>query len=129
MICNYCSQEAKRVTGKETYPHRPDLFHKIIYECKPCDASVGCHPGTDKPLGSLANRKLRSKRRAAHAVFDPLWKSGRMPRQRAYQWLADLLEIHRTKCHIGMFDEETCQLVINFCKQDAATSIAERGQA
>ena len=32
----------------------------MIYICKPCDAYVGVHKGTDKALGRLANKELRS---------------------------------------------------------------------
>lgn len=113
--CPYCNAPAKLVSGKEIYPHRADLFKKSFYQCEPCDAYVGCHPGTIKPLGRLANAELRKAKSAAHAAFDPIWKNSVMPRSNAYQWLAHKLGIEKHKCHIGMFDVETCKKTIVIC--------------
>lgn len=52
--CAYCGKPAALVTGRKIYPHRQDLWDKKIWECAPCEALVGCHPGTIKPLGRLA---------------------------------------------------------------------------
>lgn len=117
VICDYCKNPALRVTGREHYPHRPDLYDKIIYSCKPCNASVGCHPGTDKPLGRLADPKLKRAKMAAHRAFDPLWKGGSMRRGEAYRWLAEKLSLSSEECHIGMFDETMCRRVILVVKE------------
>lgn len=113
--CDYCGKPAEQVTGKEIYPHRPDLFHKTFYRCVPCRAYVGCHPGTTRPLGRLANAQLRAAKSAAHAAFDPIWKGGHKKRGSAYAWLADQLGIPQEKCHIGMFDVDACQRVVQAC--------------
>lgn len=110
--CPYCDKPAKLVTGIAIYPHRPDLLHKYFYQCAPCDASVGCHPGSTKPLGKLANAPLRKIRTQAHALFDPLWKTKTMTRREAYGWLAKELNISTHNCHIGMMDVEACKNVI-----------------
>lgn len=115
VLCDYCGGWAKLVTGKVIYPHRPDLFGKSFYQCAPCDAFVGCHPGTVNPLGRLADATLRKAKQAAHAAFDPLWKSGGMKRGAAYAWLADKLCIQNRHCHIGMMDPETCARVVAAC--------------
>lgn len=75
-----CGAPAEYVTGAVMYPHRRDLHHKSFYRSVPCDARVGCHPGTKAPLGRLATRRVRVARQRAHAAFDPLWKQGRMTR-------------------------------------------------
>lgn len=88
-----------------------------------CDAYVGCHPNTDKPLGRLANKELRAAKTAAHAMFDPLWKKklsrdgGKKCRSRGagYAWLAKQLGIPTQDCHIGMFDVELCRKVVAVC--------------
>ena len=116
MVCPYCNNPAALVTGREVYPGKRWLYGKSFYLCGPCDAYVGCHDGTTKPLGRLANAELRAAKIAAHAAFDPLWQSGRMKRQEAYGWLADQLKIAREHCHIGMFDVETCRLVVAIIK-------------
>ena len=64
------------------------------------------------PLGRLANAELRRAKSAAHAAFDPLWKSKRMKRRDAYGWLARELGISRDNCHIGMFDIAACRAVV-----------------
>lgn len=114
-ICPYCDTSSTLVGGDEIYPHRPDLAHKWFYRCVGCDAYVGCHPGSKRPLGRLANAQLRRAKNHAHAAFDPMWKNGPMKRSHAYQWLAKRLEIPVKDCHIGMMDEEMCQKVVEIC--------------
>lgn len=113
--CPYCNAKAELVNGAVIYPHRPDLFTKLFYHCAPCDSYVGCHPGTDKPLGRLANAQLRAAKSAAHRAFDPIWQGGRMPRKAAYAELAATLGIPVKECHIGMFDLAMCKRVIVIC--------------
>ena len=114
--CPYCNNPSTKVSGSEIYPHREDLWDIVIYECKPCDARVGCHKGTDNPLGRLANAELRAAKMEAHLAFDPLWKTKTKSRSGAYQWLAKELGIRPKDCHIGMFDVETCQRVVLIMK-------------
>jgi hypothetical protein len=116
VICDYCGEPAKLVTGRSIYPHRPDLYKKKMWLCEPCDAYVGCHRD-GKPLGRLANAELRQIRMKTHALFDPVWKSGRMTRSEAYARLAKKLNIPKKKCHIGMFDVEDCQRVIDLFRK------------
>jgi hypothetical protein len=121
ITCSYCDRPAELVTGRTIYPHRPDLFHQRFYRCEPCGAYVGCHRGTVQPLGRLANAELRRAKIAAHAAFDPIWRSGRSSRSDAYAWLAKQLGIAIQNCHIGMFDVEQCRRVVEVCEQRAAT--------
>jgi len=116
-ICLYCNKPSEKVTGREVYPHRRDLYNKIFYRCVPCGAYVGCHPGTDRPLGRLANAELRKAKSEAHSLFDPLWKSGQLSRGSAYHWLQKQLGISQKECHIGMFSLELCQKAIEACKK------------
>lgn len=53
----------------------------------------------------------------AHAIFDPIWSQGRMKRRAAYAWLAAQLGIEVDKCHIAMFDADTCDRVVQICQQ------------
>lgn len=130
VLCDYCGQQAQLQTGRQVYPHRRDLHDRRFYVCPPCDARVGCHPGTTEPLGRLANAALRQAKQAAHAAFDPLWqdnqsrggrRAGRRRnerRKRAYAWLAEQLGIAEKDCHIGMFDVATCQRVVEICHSE-----------
>lgn len=123
VLCDYCRRKASLVPGSALYPNRDDLAGKLFWRCGPCDAHVGVHPGTERPLGRLANASLRRAKMRAHAVFDPLWKakwkrdgcSKKEARGAAYEWLAKELGINAGHCHIGMFDEELCARVVEVC--------------
>lgn len=113
--CPYCQQNAIKATGREVYPHRRDLAAKRFWVCKPCDAYVGCHEGTWKPFGRLADAELRKAKMAAHNAFDPLWREGGYSRSEAYKWLAEQLGVSRDRCHIGLFDLDLCHAVVEVC--------------
>ena len=101
VICNYCGRKAELVDSKVIY----GTSYGMMYLCRHCNAYVGCHKGTDRPLGRLANAELRYWKKAAHAVFDPLWRQGRFRgrRQAAYKWLAGEMGLPVEQTHIGMF--------------------------
>lgn len=111
-ICPYCNQESELVDGTVMYPHRPDLSSLLFYLCHNCEASIGCHKGTSRPLGRLANKELRQYKMKAHAEFDPLWQDGSMTRTQAYELLAKEMQLNPDDCHIGMFDVDDCKKVI-----------------
>ena len=116
--CDYCGKDAALVSGKEMYPHRPDLYSLQFWSCSPCQAWVGCHKRSNAvPLGRLANSELRKAKSAAHAAFDPIWTSGRKSRRGAYEWLSKRLSIPFKDCHIGMFDVDTCARVVTVCAE------------
>lgn len=119
--CPYCQSPSKLVNGDAIYPHRPDLYEKKFWACDPCKAYVGCHQGTETPLGRLANSELRSAKMAAHAALDPIWKSGKMKRGAVYVWLAEKMGIPIDQCHIGMFDVDQCKKVREICLQEHAS--------
>lgn len=123
--CGYCDRQAKLVGAEKIYPHRRDLAGRWFWDCDPCGAYVGCHPGTTKPLGRLANAELRRAKQSVHRVLDPLWKSGGMKRKEAYALLAKGLSIAPQNCHIGMFDVPTCQAAILVLKN----RVDRKGQA
>jgi len=77
-----------------------------------CNTYVGCHPGTSKPLGTLAGGELRGLRKRAHNAFDWSWKHGGMTRDGAYGLLREKLNIPESEAHIGMMDAETCKRTI-----------------
>ena len=118
MKCPYCGKDAELTTGYTVYPHRLDLADLKVWACLPCDAWVGTHKDSPKhaPLGRLANAELRKAKMAAHAAFDPLWKSGRMSRSKAYSLLAESMGLPKKDTHIGMFDVEQCKQVVEACK-------------
>lgn len=111
VACKYCRRDAELHGGLAVYPDRKDLADRRFWVCWPCNAWVGCHADTDKPLGDLADESLRDARIAAHAAFDPVWKEGRLSRPDAYAWLSQAMRIPRERCHIGMMELEECRQV------------------
>jgi hypothetical protein len=124
-ICPYCTVPARLTLGGEVYPNRPELFGKRLWICDSCGAYVGCHDGTTKPLGRLANAELRAAKSRAHAAFDPLWQAKMRQtncskweaRGAGYRWLSQQLGIKKELCHIGMFDVATCERVVEICSR------------
>lgn len=115
ILCDYCSKPTNRVSGETMYPHLPKLHNKIFWKCISCDAHVGCHPGTDKPLGRLAKKELRQLRMKAHSSFDLVRDRLRLSRRGTYKWLADKMDIPEDECHMGMFNEVQCRVVVRIC--------------
>lgn len=61
-----------------------------------------------------ADKRTREKRIEAHDAFDRTWKSGARKRTDAYKALAAFMGLAPNNCHIGMFDIEQCEKVIEF---------------
>lgn len=117
VFCDYCGEPAELADDSLIYGK--SYGHKIWICCR-CGAYVGCHRGTDKPLGRLANDQLRQYKKAAHNAFDPLWKSGRFINRRrdAYAWMAKAMGIPPEKAHIGMFDVPDCKKLIQIINEE-----------
>ncbi len=87
----------------------------MCYYCKPCDAYVGCHNNSKKPLGTLANKELRQWRIKAHEVIDPLWgRKGHYARRTIY---IRLKEAFGKEIHVGSSDIEQCKEIIKTVPQ------------
>lgn len=78
------------------------------YKCTGCGASVGMHPHTKIPLGTLATESLRKARKRAKAPFEQLWRPDVRKRSEAYAALAKHLGIPVAECHFGWFDIIQC---------------------
>jgi hypothetical protein len=124
-ICPYCSKPAKLFVDSSSL-YRSGVNYGPAWACTPCGAWVGTHKNSKRhvPLGRLANAELRKAKIAAHAAFDPLWQ-GKMRRDgcskqearvAAYAWLAGQMGIEKKDCHVGMFDVEQCNRVIEICQ-------------
>lgn len=122
--CPYCKSSVNLADSALVYHGRSYGSVWICSQFPNCDAYVGCHKGTTKPLGRLANKELRDAKMEAHKYFDSMWyrriaisKCGkRAARMRGYYWLSQKLGIHKSECHIGMMDLETCRRVVQICK-------------
>ena len=76
-----------------------------------CQASHGAH-ADGSPLGIPADGKTKNARMRAHEEFDKLWKSGRMRRTDSYRWMQRTLGLSAAEAHIGRFNEEMCEMLI-----------------
>ena len=87
---------------------------KSWYQCKDfpsCRGALGAHPdGT--PLGTPANTETRRWRIEAHSYFDALIEVYRIPKKKAYKWLALEMNMTKEECHIANFGIEQCKNVI-----------------
>lgn len=119
--CRNCWGEGELVTGKEIYPHRPDLFKKLFWCCNPCGAYVGTHVKSEfaAPLGLMATAEHRQLKSQAHRVFDHIWKVGGKTRSEAYAWLQEALEVEQS-VHIGWSTVEELQRIVEVCNDHEA---------
>jgi hypothetical protein len=103
------------------------LCSYCLAEAQPCKAWVGCHPGSEEPLGRLANQALRRWRNRAHEAFDVLHRGKGAPltKQAAYAWLAVQLQQPAADCQFGNFDEVTCRFVEDLCRREHLKLIRE----
>lgn len=118
--CPYCGSSTEYVDSKMFY----NKSYGMVYACIPCNAWVGVHRGTNIALGRLANEELRQWKKAAHSLFDPLWKQLlnhgkgiRESRKACYYWLSQRLSIPFGFTHIGMFDVEQCKATCEAIKE------------
>lgn len=121
--CRYCQEPARLLNlGDAGYPYR--VNYGPMWTCPPCGAWVGCHDGTTKALGGLANAELREWKMRAHAAFDPLWQgkirrdgcSKSKARKAGYLWLSAQLGIPPGRTHIGMMNVDECRRVVEVCE-------------
>lgn len=76
-----------------------------------CDAYVGCHNMTNKPLGTLANAELREARNKAHSAFNKIWRNGLITRKSAYKVLQRVMLMTESEAHIAKMSIEQCRKV------------------
>ena len=109
MICPYFGKQALWCENKVVYGRNYGRSY-MCYYCKDCDAYVGCHNNTTRPLGTMANKELRSWRMKVHAAIDPIWKTGKLKRRSLYFRLSKLLGF---QYHTGESDIEMCRKVLD----------------
>lgn len=108
--------------------YRPGMMAYVCSNYPQCDSFVLAHPGTLRPMGSLADSKLRRLRYEAHQEFDQLYESGLMTKQEAYQWLSYMVQAPMEHAHIGHLGEYYCQIVIQESRKLLRQKRTERGK-
>lgn len=121
-ICRYCGGVVRLAPAAEIYgmaaARRLGIEREKFYRCQNCNARVGCHKGTTRPFGNLANETLRMKRKETHQIFDSFWKERGMTRTQAYHWMAKKLRLSEQLAHIGGFEMDRCQRLIDLCEKE-----------
>lgn len=112
--CRYCGHTVVIKTHEEMYG-RDFSDWPWAYGCSKCEATVGMHPFTNIPLGTLANKDLKDARKKCKESFERIWQMDYMDRNKTYQWLAEKMQIPREECHFGWFTEDQCQKAKEFC--------------
>jgi len=140
--CPYCGKLSVYLASSESVYGGRNFG--ALWICTPCGAWCGCHPGTNLPLGRLADATLRRAKMDVHNAFDPLWMNVReaypeatgglgklrgIARSRAYAWLAERLGIPARETHIGMFDVVTCRRAIEIIEREKPTPASIRARA
>ncbi len=116
--CCYCGASVTLRSAEGIIPEfKPGTMLYVCRNYPACDSYVKVHPGTKLPMGSLANKELRTLRRKAHFHFDQLYSTGLMSREEAYEWLAAQLMLPMEKAHIGQLGPYYCQQVIDESKK------------
>ena len=112
ILCPYCFKEAEWVENKEVYGVNFGKSY-MIYLCRPCNAYVGCHNNTTRPMGTLANKDLREMRSKAHNLIDPIWQKKKLSRSEVYQVLE---YIFKRPFHIAMEREEALEELFKYSR-------------
>lgn len=119
MRCPYCRRPVQIRHASFVYGDNNLNKDSYLYVCNgfptDCDAYVGAHKGSLKPMGTLADGSLRHKRIEAHRALDQIWQEGHMTRHGVYDWLAFKLGLREKDMHIGMFSDYYCNKVIQEC--------------
>lgn len=116
--CRYCGGVVELCNNSEVYGGRSFGDWPYCYLCRACGAYVGIHPDTDLPLGTLADRDLRTKRKDGKHAFYALIKKKNWPRDDAYAWLSETLGIKPSQCHWGMFEADQCDKAKQVCERE-----------
>lgn len=115
--CDACGGPRVHLQKRSLMRMRVNKKWDLVWHCLDCLALVGCHEGTDIPLGMMADVQCREARFLAHRAFDRMWKGGGLTRARAYVWLAETLMLPAEEAHIGMLTEKQCETLIAAVKE------------
>ena len=116
--CPYCGSRAFLRPASVIYKSGEEHSGEQFYVCArypSCDSYVTAHAGTRQPMGTLANRELRMKRRAAHMAFNQLWQRELMSKKEAYRWLQTQMGVDPEDAHIARFSDYRCDETIRLC--------------
>ena len=109
--CRYCNGEVSYENNSELYGRSYGKW-PYIYMCLRCKASVGTHPNSDTPLGTLADRTLKDWRMKSKDIFFKRTRELKMSRNRAYTYLQELMNQSPNEAHFGIYEVEDCAKIV-----------------
>lgn len=118
--CPYCGAPAVCRPASTVHGSATRQKGSYLYLCSrwpACDSYVAAHRKDLRPMGSLADKKLRRKRILAHQALEELRRRRHMETWAVYLWLQGKLKLDPDKAHIGMFSEAMCDRVIEICRE------------
>ena len=96
-----------------------------------CKGSVSAH-ADGRPMGTPVTAEVKKLRRQTHELFDQLWQGPKpfMTRDRAYQWMQQVMGLSAEEAHMGQFGADECRkllaIVIPFLRDKMAERAARR---
>lgn len=118
--CPYCGASARLKPANFLFGKKPEYTGKHYYVCgnfPKCDSYVAAHHADKRPMGFLANGKLRQKRKTAHIELNKFQHTSGMTKWAVYVWLAAKMGLNEEQTHIGKFTESQCDLAIRLCRE------------
>lgn len=109
--CRYCAGEVIFTTNDYLYGRRYGK-HPYLYICKNCEASVGVHPNSATPLGTLADAQLKTLRHDAKTLFFQYTRFRGMSRSQAYKYLRTRYDLTSNEAHFGMMEAPILKRII-----------------
>lgn len=78
-----------------------------------CRGTHSAHPD-GSPMGTPADEVTKRLRHRAHVAMGKLQKERRWNTNGMYMWLGKKMGLTKEACHVGLFDAEQCNLVMQF---------------
>lgn len=128
VMCPHCYSRVRLVNNNVIYNGRSYGDWPFVYLCMGanCRAYIGLHPGTDIPLGTLADKPTREARIAGKTPFNDIWRD-LITRKEAYAWLAKAMSIEPEACHFGLFNIEQSRKARDLCNAYLAAHHPSKG--
>ena len=127
IYCCNCEDKKPRelVFGDTIYPNRSDLRELAFWRCNNCKNHVGCHKSTQNPLGCIATPEIKKARQHIHRILDPIWKSGRIRRNKLYKAISNELGWKYHTAMIKSMDEarEVYKIVRRISKEEGVIDV------
>ncbi len=108
--CPYCNAVAEFDGVKDARCEGRGKGYR--YACRDCGAYIAAEGATQKPIGSMADKRLRVWRHETTRLITAIVNKNYLTRHQIYQWLQNELELSPQNCKVYHFDIHTCQEVV-----------------